>query len=79
MDDNQGNTPSKAESLAAGTVELAVGMLDANTENYLLIFTGKDGSFGSASSDKTWAMGALERMRIVMHEQEKREARDSGR
>lgn len=71
---DQDKAPTPAERLAMGTVELAAGMLDNSTENYILIFTGRDGAFGSITGNKTWAIGAVERMRTIMREHVKREA-----
>ena len=61
-----------------GIVGLAEGMLQAHTQDYILIYTGKDGEVGMSSSARTWSIGAVERARIMLAEHEKREARGDG-
>lgn len=61
----------KRIALANNMVSCAEGMIEAHTKDFLLVWSGMDGNFYFSSTNRTWAMGALTRTRIMLEERER--------
>ena len=59
------------EALANNVISCAESMIASNASEHLLIWAGIDGNFYFSATNRTWAMGALSRVGIMLEERER--------
>lgn len=56
-------------------MDLGAKLIEKNSREYLIVYSDKTGGFGYATSNRTWAMGALKRAAISLEERERIDTR----
>ncbi len=68
MSKRRERTDAEDVAVRDGAIKLAASMIDANTRDCLVCYTGPDGNWHMFASNRTWAMGAVHRARLELDE-----------